>query len=217
MGRLVGRKARKALTTFLAPLLDADLLAQPFLHPFATDASPLGAGNCATPVSRELWTLLYDFSDEEGCSVSLDWDTSSMPPPEVRDSRATVTGLVVDLPWVESFSYRFRYPQHINLPELEALISLIRGLVDRGLGNRCVLCLVDSRVVLVSVCKGRCVNFRLRRLGGLLLANNVARLVLGTLLGKRQRRAVAFLLSKQVARHSPELKPTVALHARSSA
>ena len=43
--------------------------------------------------------------------------------------------------------------------------------MDRGLGNRRVLCLVDSRVVLGSVCKGRSssrrVNFRHRRLGGL--------------------------------------------------
>ena len=85
----------------------------------------------------------------------------------LRDSRAAVAGLVVDLPWVESVSYRFRYPQHINFLELEALISLIRGLVDRGLGNRRVL-----------VCKRRSssrrVNFRLRRLGGLLLANNLS-------------------------------------------
>ena len=50
--------------------------------------------------------------------------------------------------------------------------------MDRGLGNRRVLCLVDSRVVLGSVCKGRSssrrVNFHLRRLGGLLLANNLS-------------------------------------------
>ena len=40
--------------------------------------------------------------------------------------------------------------------------------MDRGLGNRRVLCLVDSRVVLRSVWKGRSsslrVNLRLRRL-----------------------------------------------------
>ena len=86
----------------------------------------------------------------------VDWSTGSMLPPEFRDSRAAVAGLVVDLPWDESFSYRFRHPQQINLLELEALISLIWGLlVDRGLGNRRVLCLVDSRVVLGSVRKGR--------------------------------------------------------------
>ena len=42
--------------------------------------------------------------------------------------------------------------------------------MDRGLGSGRVLCLVDSRVVLGPVCKGRFssrrVNFRLRRLGG---------------------------------------------------
>ena len=86
--------------------------------------------------------------------------------------------LLVDLPRFESFSYRFLYPQHINHLELEALVSLIRGLEDRGLGNRRVLCLVDIRVVLGSVCKGRSssrrVNIRLRRLGGLLFANNLS-------------------------------------------
>ena len=70
----------------------------PSLH--ATDASPSGDGACSTPVSRGLWTLLYDFSDEKGCSVRLDWDTSSMPPPELRDSRAAVAGSMVDLSWV---------------------------------------------------------------------------------------------------------------------
>ena len=58
-----------------------------------------------------------------------------MHPPEFRDSRAAVAGLVVDFPWVESFSYRFRLLQHVNLLELEALVSLIRGQVDRGLGS----------------------------------------------------------------------------------
>ena len=76
-------------------------------------------------------------------------------PPEFLDLRAAMARLVVDLPWVESFSYRFRYPQHVNLLELEVLISLIRGFVDRGFVNRRVLCLVDSQVVLGSVCKGR--------------------------------------------------------------
>ena len=58
---------------------------------------------------------------------------------------------------------------------------------------------VDTRVVPGSVCKGRSssrrVNFRLRPLGGLLVSKQfVARLVLGTLLGKSQRRTIAFLL-----------------------
>ena len=129
------------------------------------------------------------FLDEKGWSVRLDWDLNSMPPPEFRDSRAAMAGLVVDLPWVESFSCRFRYSQHIHLLELEAPISLIRGFVDRGLGNRRVLCLVDSRVVLGSVCKGRSSRPTCELPSpstGWSFVNKqiVARLVLGTLLGK---------------------------------
>ena len=77
--------------------------AQPHLQLFATDACPSGAGACSAPVSLELRTRLCDFADEKGCSVRLD----------------AVAGLVVGLPWVESFSC---------------------GLVDRGL----VVCSVWS-------------------------------------------------------------------------
>ena len=61
--------------------------------------------------------------------------------------------------------------------------------MDRGLGNRGVLCLVDSRVVLGSACEERSssrrVNFGLRRLGGSFVSKQfVAPLVLGTLFGK---------------------------------
>ena len=39
------------VTAFLAPLLDADLRAQPHLQLITTDASPSGVGACSTPVS----------------------------------------------------------------------------------------------------------------------------------------------------------------------
>ena len=143
-------------TAFLAPLLNADLRARPHLQLFATDASPSGAGACSTPVSLELWTRLYDFSDEKGCSVRVDWDMNSMPRPELRDSRADAGRIGGGFAVGRKASLAvFWYPQHINLLELEALISLIQGPVDRGLRNRRVLCLIDSRVVLGSMCKGR--------------------------------------------------------------
>ena len=132
------------VSTFLASLLDADLRAQPHLHLKATDASPSSAGACSTLVSLELWTLLYDSSEEKGCSVRLNWSTGSMPSPEFRDSQAAVAGLVMDLRWVESFSHRFRHPRHVNLLELEALISLIRGLVT--VVSEIVVCFVWSPV-----------------------------------------------------------------------
>ena len=47
------------VSAFLAPLLDADLRAQPHFHLCATDGSPSGAGACSTPMSLELGTLLF--------------------------------------------------------------------------------------------------------------------------------------------------------------
>ena len=146
------------VTTFLAPLWDADLRGQPHLHLFATDA---------TPVSVELWTLLYEFSEEKSCSVRLDWDASSMHPPEFRDSRAAVAGLVVD------FCRGSKVSRIGSWKSSPASFGVKWTVV---LGHLRVLRLVDSRVVLGSACKGRSssrrVNFRLRRLGGLMLANN---------------------------------------------
>ena len=159
------------VSTFLAPLLDADLR--------AATPSPL----CDRRQSLRRWCLLdacvfgaLDSSLRVFIRERLCSKARSTHPPEFRDSRAAAS--VVNLPWVESFSYRFQHPQHVNLLELEALIRLIRGPVDRGLGYRRVLCLVDRRVILGSVCNcrssSRRVNFRLRRLGGLLLANNLS-------------------------------------------
>ena len=56
---------RAACVYFSRPLLDADFRAQPHFHLFATDASSSGAGACSTPVSQELWTLLYDFCEDK--------------------------------------------------------------------------------------------------------------------------------------------------------
>ena len=76
------------VSTFLAPLLDADLRAQPHLHLHATDAGPAGAGACSTLASLELWTLFYDSSEKTGCSVRLDWSTGSTRQSfEIRERR----------------------------------------------------------------------------------------------------------------------------------
>ena len=109
------------VTAFPAPLFDADLRAQQHLQLFATDTSPSGAGAWSTPVSLELWTHLHDFSDEKGLEHEFDAHTGT--------SRLTsgVPGLVVDLPWVESFSFCFRYPQHINFLDLKPSSASFEG------------------------------------------------------------------------------------------
>ena len=113
--------------------LDADLRAQPHLQLFATEASPSGAGACSTPVSRELWTLLYDFSDEKKVPSEVGLGNEFEAP--TGTSRFASSGGRIG----GGFVVGFRYPQHINPLELEAFISLIRGLVDRGLKSSCAL------------------------------------------------------------------------------
>ena len=141
------------LANFLGPLLTANLRAPPYLTLFATDASPSAAGACSSAVSLEEWTKLYDLREDRGESVRLDW--RSCPPVEtgLRDSRASAAFLTVGLP----FSFRFRAPQrqHIHVLELEALIRLVQRLADRGTVRVRPLVLVDSRVVLGAVSKGR--------------------------------------------------------------
>ena len=196
------------VTTFLAPLWGADLGAQPHLHLCATDASPPGAGACSTPVSLERWTLLYDFSEEQGCSVRLVWDTGLMP----RRSFETRERRLPDWWWTCGGSKVSRIDFGISnistLMNWKHSSASFRGLVDHGLGYRRVHCLVDSQIVLGSVCKGRSssrrVNFRLRRLGGLFVGRqSVARNVLSTFLGKPQRRTISFLFGWRVADRSP--------------
>ena len=155
------------VTTFLAPLLDADIRALP--------PSPL----CDRLQSFRRWCLF------DAC-VSAALDPSSRLRGRERLLSEVGLGYRFDAPerrlpdwwWICRGSKVSRIGFGTLSNQLSSLISLMRGPVGRGLGNRRVLCLVDSRVVLGSVCKSRSssrrVNFRLRRLGGLLLANNLS-------------------------------------------
>ena len=67
------------------------------------------------------------------------------------------------------FSYRSFKGKHINLLELESLISLLRRATREGIHARRLLILEDSRVVLGAVLQGRSnsrkVNFLVGNLG----------------------------------------------------
>ena len=82
------------------------------------------------------------------------------------------------LSWTALCSYRFVTSKHINLLELESLISLLRRIRREGIRTRRILVFVDSRVVLGAVSKGRSrsrkVNFIFRKLGFWCLAFVIA-------------------------------------------
>ena len=88
----------------------------------------------------------------------------------MHDGRAAAAPLAMKFSWTTMFSYRFsKGGKHINRLELESLISLLSRITREGTGARRLLVLVDSRVALGAVSKGRSssrkVNFLLRKRG----------------------------------------------------
>ena len=131
---------------------------------------------------------------------------NSMPTLELRDSRAAVAGLVVDLPWVESFSYRFRYPQHINFLNSRPASASFEGWWT--VVSEIVVCSVWSTAELFL---DQCVRgapaadvWTSVSVDSVVFCwQTICRLTcVGYLLGKPQRRSITFLLGKQVADRS---------------
>ena len=125
--------------------MGTNLRAEPWEKLYATDASPSGAGG---------WLALYELAEEKGEHVRLDWKGEE-PPSSMHEARAAAAPLALELNWTTLFSYRFFAGKHINLLELESLISLPRRITREGTRARGHVVLVDSRVVLGAVSKGR--------------------------------------------------------------
>ena len=87
--------------------------------------------------------------------MRLDWGPVGAPPTTMMDSRGFAAPLACRLSWKVLFGYRFRHPKHINLLELAALLTLARHLMAHGVRDTRVLVLVDSRVLLGAIVKGR--------------------------------------------------------------
>ena len=142
--------------------METNLRAEPCEKLYATDASPSGAGSCVAP--RGLARLVRF---RRGEHVRLDWQGEE--PPSNTCSHCTTcveAGLGLDV-FVPFFS--FLEGKHINLLELESLISLLKRVTREGVQARRLLVLVDSRVVFGAVSKvrssSRKINFLLRKLG----------------------------------------------------
>ena len=114
------------LVTGLAPELETQNFKgrNPSKHSAATDASPSGAGGCVAPITQVAWLALYDVAQEKGEHVRLEWKGEE-PPSNVHDGRASAAPLALKLHRATMCSYRFFAGKHINLLELESLISLL--------------------------------------------------------------------------------------------
>ena len=132
------------LVTGLAALLETNLRAEPH----AIDASPSGAVGCVAPITQEAWLALYELTEEKR---------------RARRTRSRYTTCFeVKLGAFIPFLRRQIYEP------LGTVISLLQRVTREGKQARRLLVLVDSRVVLGAVLKGRSssrkVNFFLRKL-----------------------------------------------------
>ena len=137
------RSARRAFACHrVCSLLHTNLQAKPCGKPFASDASRSGAGGCVAPITPEAWLALYDWPErtENTCNIGP-----------------------------RCFRIAFLKGKRINPLELESLVSLLTLVTREGTRRRRLLVLVDSRVVLGVVSKGRSssrkTNFLLRKRG----------------------------------------------------
>ena len=97
---------------------------------------------------------MYELAEEKGEHVRLDWKVEE-PSNNIYDGRAAAAPLVLKMNWATLFSCRFFEGKHINVLELESLISLLRRAAHDGFRARRLLVFVDSRVVLGAVSRGR--------------------------------------------------------------
>ena len=68
---------------------------------------------------------MYDLAEEKGEHVRLDWEGEESSG-NMHDGRAVDTPLALKLDWGTMCSPLFFSGKHINLLELESLISLLR-------------------------------------------------------------------------------------------
>ena len=140
------------LVTGLAPLQETNLREEPCEKLYATDASPDGAAGCVASVTKNDWLAQNDSAEEKGEHVRLDWKGEE-PPSNMHDGRAAAAPISMKLNWTTTLSHS--KGKHINLLELESLISLLSPVTREGVQARRLLVLVDSRMVLGAVSKRR--------------------------------------------------------------
>ena len=182
-------------------------------------------GGCFASITREDWLALYELAEENGEHVRLDWKGAETPS-SMHDARAAAAPRALKLNWTTLFSHQFFVGKHVNLLELESLVSLLRRITREGIRAIRLLVLVDSRVVSGAVSKGRSssriIHFLLRKLGFWSLAFVIALVLFGFPPGRIRRMpphgasrskvgvpfCQSFLLHQPQSLHQPTLSPS---------
>jgi hypothetical protein len=150
----------------LAPLLVGHCKRSTFSKVLATDASPLGGGVCAAPLSVDLTAKL------------LDWAPRRKPWALFDEMAAMFTSLVPASDWKVKFAHVWRSQAHINVLELTTFYLALRWVVSHPVLSCRLLTFLDSQVCLSVLAKGRTSSPRLivtmRRIACICLATNIS-------------------------------------------
>ncbi len=150
----------------LAPLLVGHCKRSTFNKVLATDASHVGGGVCAAPLSVNLAAKLLDWSPRRKPWVLFD------------EMAAMFTSLVPASDWKVKFAHVWRSQAHINALELTTFYLALRWVVSHPVMSCRLVTFLDSQVCLSVLAKGRTSSPRLiatmRRIACICLATNIS-------------------------------------------
>jgi hypothetical protein len=131
----------------------------------ATDANVQKSGSCVADVPIDVARLLHSRSESKGERVRLDWTETELTwaPTKMMEPDKSVDELVASLSWQSGRAHHFAKASHINIQEV---LACAEELDIRGLGgerDKRIVCLLDSRVAIGSISKGRSSSRSLNR------------------------------------------------------
>ena len=157
----------------------ADLRAQVSTTISATDATPQRGGACRAVLPQKLCNALYRRGEQRGEHGCLRWTDveSELRPTRMQRPTTELDEIVTCLPWTDPRGWNFKRTQHINIQELLAVLDEVRLRINQGLQRSRIIIMIDSRVCVGAIAKGRSssklLNTHLRRLSILALAARV--------------------------------------------
>ena len=157
----------------LRALLHADLSLPIYPIVAATDASEEAAGICTATAVPTTLIQLYDIAEFKGEHLRLDGGTIEFTAAEnLRLAHSAL--LSMPLSWKTCLRHVFRFANHINVLEAQAVLLWLKRIVKQNISGKRILVLIDSAVVKGAVTKGRSssviLNRVIRQMAGLALS-----------------------------------------------
>lgn len=161
----------------LPPLIRDELVFAVLLLPFAhsnvrwpvsqrvtaTDSTTTMGAGVETFVPKNVAEALYRWAEFKGEYVRLDWDDldHQNSPPKMHEPQECVHSFIRAARWKVTRKYKFKQRSHVNLQETRAIRAEVKEVATKVASPCRVVNLVDTRVGLGAVAKGRSSSHKL--------------------------------------------------------